>query len=370
MKQCLSPLRLTQVLCQSVLLLAVSRTSAAELPGAATTNARPSTAQLSLAQYALQDPVLHLTAWSFVAPVDWHRSGGVYWTGRLLPLAYYSELTIKNPRGSEQLQLFPTAIYVAAENPMWAAGRPVSPYLQADECIRRILIPKHRPQARNVKVLASDKPAQLVSEASARTRTQGVAGCDVRAARVLVEYTESDRSFREMFFCTLVSPPTAQGPTVWCIERALGLRAEKDEFERSYRTLGLIASSLRENQDWVLARGRQLRSMIPSPTPRTGAGAPSILDVSRSISRNNDQFLKNIDALHTQRLNTPASDGWTRSYRNTERVVNPTTGEEMEVGGGYLQYYQDYSGRIYSSNDPTDFYLQTKVGGTVLEPVR
>ena len=31
---------------------------------------------------------------------------------------------------------------------------------------------------------------------------------------------------------------------------------------------------------------------------------------------------------------------------------------------------QDYSGRIYGSNDPTDFYLQTTVGGTVLEPVR
>lgn len=293
MNGCLLPLRLSQVLCPAVLFLIVSLAPAAELPGAATANARTLTSQLPLAQYAIQDPVLHLTAWTFVAPVDWRRSGGVYWTGRLLPLAYYSELTITNPRGSEQLQLFPTAIYVAADNPLWAAGRPVSPYLQADECILRILIPKHRPQAKNVKVLASDNPSQLVSEASARSRTQGVAGCDVRAARVLVEYQEGDRSFHEMFFCTLVSPPKSQGPTVWCI-----------------------------------------------------------------------------DAIHTQRLNTPASDGWTRAYRNTERVANPTTGEEMDVSGGYLQYYQDYSGRIYGSNDPTDFYLQTKIGGTVLEPSR
>jgi len=42
----------------------------------------------------------------------------------------------------------------------------------------------------------------------------------------------------------------------------------------------------------------------------------------------------------------------------------------MDVGGGYLQYYQDYLGRVYGSNDPTDFYQQLKIGGTVLEPVR
>ncbi len=131
--------------------------------------------------------------------------------------------------------------------------------------------------------------------------------------------------------------------------------------------MDLIAGSLRENQAWVQARGRQLRAMIPPATP-PGNRSLSILDVSRSISRNNDQFLKNIDAINKQRLNTTASDGWTRAFRNTERQVNPTTGEEMDVAGGYLQYYQDYSGRIYGSNDPTDFYQQLKIRGTLLEP--
>ena len=335
-------------------------------PSAATPTPTP-----ALGQYAMPDPFLHQTAWTFVAPEAWKRTGGVYWTGRLLPLAYYSELTVTNPKGSEQLELFPTAIYVATQNSLLAAGRPTCPYLQADECVRRILLPKYRPQARNLKVLGVDKePRQLLAEAAARARTQGAARCDIRAARVLVEYEEGERSIREMFFCTLMAPPATQGPIVWCIERTLGLRAEKDQFEPSYRTLGLMASSLRENQSWVLARGRQLRAMIPPPTPHTGgSGGPSILDVSRSISRNNDEFLKNIDSINTARLNTPSSDGWTRAYRNTERVVNPSTGEAMDVTGGYLQYYQDYSGRIYGSNDPTDFYLQTKVGGTVLQSV-
>jgi hypothetical protein len=322
-----------------------------------------------LGQYAIPDTFLHLTAWSFVAPVDWKRSGGTYWTGRLAPLAYYSELTIANPKGSEQVQLFPTAIYVVTQNPLQAAGRPACPYLQAHECVQKILLPKYRPRARNVKVLACDKQAtQLITEASARARTQGAMNCDIRAARVLVEYQEGDRQMREMFFCTLMALPV--NPPTWCIERALGWRADKDRFEQSSRLLGLIASSLRENQAWVIARGRQLRAMIPPPTPRSSSGGPSILDVSRSMSRNNDEFLKNIDSINTQRLKTPTSDGWTRAFRNTERRINPTTGEEMDVTGGYLQYYQDYSGRVYGSNDPTDFYLQTQIGGTVLENVQ
>ena len=76
------------------------------------------------------------------------------------------------------------------------------------------------------------------------------------------------------------------------------------------------------------------------------------------------------NAINTSRLNTPASDGWSRAFRNTESMRNPTTGEQIDVTGGYLQYYQDYSGRIYGSNDPTDFYLQTKIGGTVLAQTR
>jgi hypothetical protein len=212
--------------------------------------------------------------------------------------------------------------------------------------------------------------AQPQTEVITRALTQGVADCDFRAARVLVEYEEGGRPMREMCFCSLVSLRLSTPPRVWCIERALGLRTQKNEFEQGYRLLGLVASSLRENQEWVKARGQKLRSMIPPPSPRGGSGGPSILDVSRSISRNNDQFLKNIDAVNTQRLNTPASDGWSRAYRNTESMRNPSTGEQIDVTGGYLQYYQDYSGRIYGSNDPTDFYLETKIGGTVLEPTR
>jgi hypothetical protein len=324
-----------------------------------------------LAQYALPDPALGCTAWSFVAPVSWNKQGGVYWTGRLMPLAYYTELKLSDPGGRGQVELFPTVIYADTANPILASGRPTSAYLQADECVRRILIPKHRPRAQSVRIIATDKqPAQLLAEARARARTQAVADCDIRAARVLVEYEEGGRTMREMFFCTLMSPRLSTPPRVWCIERAMGLRIPKDDFDQGFRPLGLVASSLRENQDWVKARGQKLRSMIPPPTPHGGSGGPSILDVSRSISRNNDQFLKNIDAINTQRLNTPSSDGWSRAFRNTESMHNPTTGEQIDVTGGYLQYYQDYSGRIYGSNDPTDFYLQTKIGGTVLESNR
>jgi hypothetical protein len=89
--------------------------------------------------------------------------------------------------------------------------------------------------------------------------------------------------------------------------------------------------------------------------------------VSRSISRNNDEFLRHIDAINTARLNTPASDGWTRAFRGTQQVYNPTSGEKMDVQGGYLQYYQDYAGRIYGSHDPADFYQQLRIGGTTLQ---
>lgn len=216
------------------------------------TSTKENAQRAQLGQYTLLDRAIGRTAWTFVAPVDWKKEGGVYWTGRFIPLAYYTELRLSNPRGSEELDLFPTVIYAATDNAVLANGRPTSPYLQADECVRRILIPRHRPQARNVRVPAVDKqPAQLVAEATARARTQGVADCDIRAARVLVEYEEGGRPMREMFFCSLVSPRLSTPPRVWCIERALGLRTQKNDFEHGYRLLGLVASSLRFGADEI-----------------------------------------------------------------------------------------------------------------------
>lgn len=106
--------------------LAAVISSAAVAEGAAPP-APQGVAQVQLGQLWMPDPYLGIPAWTFVAPADWQLHGGVVWTGRLLPLAYYTDLRIDDPRGPEEVRLFPSTIFVETANPMLAAGREIAP---------------------------------------------------------------------------------------------------------------------------------------------------------------------------------------------------------------------------------------------------
>ncbi len=79
--------------------------------------------------------------------------------------------------------------------------------------------------------------------------------------------------------------------------------------------------------------------------------SPRPLDVSRQMARDQDRFLRGVDAPFAARLNSPGLNAGTAAQRGVSGMENPVTGERVDVPNGYLRYFQDNLGRVYGSND-------------------
>ncbi len=331
--------------------------------------AEPKISFPAMTQYVIPDPFLGCPAWTFLAPRDWTKQGGVVWTGGMAP-AYYTELFIRNPQGTEEFRLFPIFLFADTRYPPLANNAEIRRYTDAASCIREILIPRCRPEIQDGKVIAQEPLPQLAKEAVERARGLGISGLRTGAARMHVEYRLKDRTMEEIFYCVTAA---GQGPNVlnWVIERGFSYRAEKGQLEGAFPLLGRIGGSLYENPEWIVKRREELARRVaarsrPPQTSSAGSG-PSILDVSRGMAKAQDEFLKGLrqSSAARDRVTQP----WTDAFRGVQTRQNPTTGETVYVPNGYQRYYEDNLGRRFGSNDMIgDPYTNYHIDATELSP--
>ncbi len=327
------------------------------------------TAEPAMTQYVIPDPYLGCPAWTFLAPRDWVKQGGVVWTGRMAP-AYYTELSIRNPRGLEEFRLFPIFLFAETSQPVLANGAEIRRYAGAAPCIREIIIPRCRPEIQGGRVNPVEPLPKLAEEAAERARPLGLRGMRTDSARLLVDYPLKNTTMEEMFYGIVIA---VQGPGVinWVIDRAFSYRAEKGRLEAAFGVLGRIGGSLYENPEWVSRRRQELARMIAARTrpPQISAGrsGPSILDVSKEMSRAQDQFVKGLHQSSAAR--DRATQPWTDAFRGVHARQNPTTGETVYVPNGYQRYYQDNLGNRMGSNDMIgDPYVNYRINAIELQP--
>ncbi len=328
------------------------------------------TADPKMTQYVIPDPYLGCPAWTFLAPRDWVKRGGVVWTGGMAP-AYYTELSIRNPRGFEEYTLFPIFLFAETSQRVLANGAEIRPYKGAAPCIREIIIPRCRPEIKGGHIAAVEPLPQLAQEGAGRARSLGLNGLRCDSARILVEYSLNNTSMEEMFYCTVMATQ-GHGVINWVVDRAFSYRAEKGRLEPAFAVLGTIGGSLYENPEWVSKRRQELSRMVAARTrpPRinTSSGGPSILDVSKGMSRAQDQFIKGLNQSSAAR--DRVSQPWTDAFRGVHPRQNPTTGETIYVPNGYQRYYETNLGTRLGSNDVIgDPYVTYKINATELQAV-
>ena len=305
----------------------------------------------SLRQFTLPDPFLRMTAWTFLAPEGWAMEGGVSWTGRSNPW-YNTVLSVRNPRGSEEFRRFPVFMFAQTQNLGLANGAELAPVMNPAEALQRVILPRCRPEIRQPRIVAVEPLPKLAEVTVNEARGFGLALLQVATVRMLVEYSLNGRPMEEMFYCTTAAFQN-HGLITWMTDKAFSYRAEKGKLKAAFPVLGTVAASLRESPQWVSARRQEMARMVAAATrpPQTSSGGGlSILDVSRSMSKNQDHFLKGLDASFSARLNSPSSQAWSDAYRGTT-TMQTSTGTNVSVSNGYQRYFQDNLGRVYGSDD-------------------
>jgi hypothetical protein len=326
-----------------------------------------------LRQYSLPDTYLQCTAWTFVAPADWSKEGGVTWTGRLLPgPAYSTRLSVRD--ATREFRLFPTYMFVETYGPTVAPGAEIAPVLSPADCAQQIILKRCRPEAVGVRLVRSEELPQLAKETVAQARASGLAAIStmrVRSGRVLVEYTAGGNPMEEMVYCTVVDAPGSAGARLWTNERTFSYRAPKGQLKDAMPILGTIGRSLKESPQWVALRRQKLQQIVAanSAPPRTDPGRLSILDVSKKMARDQDDFLRGMDSSIAAQDRAITAAG--RLGRDTQMMQDPVLGDDVEVGNGYLHYYRDYYGQVHGSDlNASDFYTTYRTNVTELQPGR
>jgi hypothetical protein len=251
--------------------------------------------QAPMAQYFIPDPHLNVLAWKFAAPADWEKSGSVGWTG-YLKNAYFSLLSVRRPQSAQEFKLYPSFIFSETNDPRLCPESEVSRVLDPATCVSQVIIPRCRREACQGQVVRAEACPELAQEATARIRGQGYNQLRIQAARVLVEYVDQGRPVEEIFFCvTAVAPRQSMAQfgyvTIWCIDKAYSLRAEKGQLGAAWPTLSAIAGSLQENPRWVTMRKAVLDRLVAQVPLAQGLGPgyeSPVLALSRHIAANAD----------------------------------------------------------------------------------
>ncbi len=144
-------------------------------------------------------------AFSLLVPADWESSAAVRWRLDNPAFPAYGTVRVRNPKGTEEFEVFPNMPFFWTNNQMVLKTNPpgskhfgnvVRPPAGAEQALREIVLPAFRGAAADLKVVDA-KPlpelAKMVADMQARIQPQARITAD--AARVRVEYETAGRRY-------------------------------------------------------------------------------------------------------------------------------------------------------------------------------
>ncbi|WP_020585783.1 hypothetical protein [Desulfobacter curvatus] len=290
-----------------------------------------------------------------MAPANWQVSGGLTWNSALANLVT-ANVAITSPDGSAGAYIHPAPLYISGQiEQQWQQGAlylgmiviPI-PNSPAD-FVRHVVLPRQRPGARDIKQISVIDMPEWAGTIAAGSQTpgtaiQGFGNC----ARF--SYTENGIAWEEDFYCVILVSHSPQVPNVfWLADRNLSVRAPKGQLDALKPLATTFVNSFQLDRSWFARFNSVQRQWIAARQQ----GIANAGKLSRAISRSSDAF----DAALTQswRTRQQAEDRAAREFseyiRGTENYQDPSSGNSVELPGGYDHAWANPLGEYILSND-------------------
>jgi len=202
-------------------------------------------------------------------------------------------------------------------------GMTVLPVMSAETFIRKVVIPKYHPSARNLKVVEvrpMPEPARKHQKRAASLILPLQVQCD--AALVTVTYDEGGVRFKENIY-TLIENKGAIAAGEWANRETGYARAPESAYAAWEPVFHTVMRSVRLNPRWV---NGEVRGMLKR--------ADILQKVQGQIQEIDRQILD-----HQQRTNTEIQNDMYLTLTGQEEYINPYT-KEVEVDSGELGRYR------------------------------
>jgi hypothetical protein len=311
-------------------------------------------------------------------PADWHAEGGVHWDDGHLgcPLNIIKlQFRAVAPDGVTGIEFSPGYMWQAASDPMMqqiirqqaaaGTGCDAGPVSGAVEFLKGSVIPRLRPGARVVgaeplPAVKQAKEALLAQSYGPLVRAGYVRGYKADAASVEIAYTESGQPVSEWLSATvltIVSPSanTAalmqgqmnQSATTFSMvaEPVFTARAHEGKFDK--KLVATIIASTRPNPQYQAAVTQFLTNMGKIAQRGAMDRARIWHDASEQISATINETYQRQQAVQDR-----AAQQFSEAIRGIETYVNPRTGTNVELTGGYDNAWVNNRGEYLLSDSP------------------
>jgi hypothetical protein len=342
-------------------------------PAAAAGPAAPaSVLRLKKVSITDQSDMIGGEAFTFLAPADWQVDGGIIW--RLSPtMPAAVSLRVFNPKGLEQLEVFPAMAYSYGSSlgpgtffPIGSnyLGNEVQPpvrdalaYLKE----RLLLRARGSAGARLVGEEALPKLAEAVAQAEGTT-SQGMApATHYTAGRIRIEYSVSGKPVQEDLFCVLNTLHLPAGNmTIQIADKLSGLRAGKGQLDAQTRLFQTIIFSTRVNLGWFSRYTQLVQALIQMQMQKIRSAG----EISRIISRTSSEIseMNRRSWEERQASQDRINKNWSQYMRGVDEYYNPGEQRPVELPSGYSSAWVNGRGE-YVLTDSVNFNPNVDLGG-------
>jgi len=293
-----------------------------------------------------------IPAMSLLVPTDWQFQGSVqYIQGGACGLAQ-TTFRASGPDG-RAVELLPDYNWQWSDDSFTVQslrsqrGCDVMRPMPAGDFLRRVVVPKVRPQARVVAIEPIPKAAKVMQETARQNEamsTQAGLKVSVRSdvARARIQYSLSGKEVEGWVTAVMLTNATPwltydvktmrQGQALhyssWA--RMFDFRAPKGQLDASEKLFGVIVDSMRIDPNWQ-ARIAGVQNNIAAAQIKGAA------DRSAIISKSNAEISKMIVKGHEERSKAQdrAAENFSQTLRGVETYRNPNTGETFELSNQY-----------------------------------
>ncbi len=315
----------------------------------------------------------------FLIPADWRsEESSVTWDGREMrcPANMIKvRFQAASPDGLSGVQIVPGKMWLSASEPMMlqimrnsaasGQGCDVGPVLNSIAYLRQTVVPGLRPGARVVS--AEAMPAVSEAKQALLAQTYGplvqagyLRGFQADAGAVKVEYSQNGQAVTEWITTGVTSiasrtPSRAalmQGQVVNSAstfsiisEGVFALRMPAGRFDN--KLAATIVASMRPNPVYQAAVSNFLAGMNKTANDGAMARARIWREAGQQMSATISQSYQNQQAVQDR-----SAAQFSQTIRGVETFVNPSSGERVELSGGYDNAWVNRRGEYLLSDSP------------------
>jgi hypothetical protein len=353
----------TAVFLFSIIFLSVCSTKAhAAMVG----KSRPAANPQAFVTYRYIDPMTHMEVFHLLIPKGWKAEGGVTWSENFA-LPARSRFRFYNPRGSEELNFFPTRVFFWTNNRTFLTTNPpgslrfgtlvARPVGLHDAFTRSVISGAKRNM--NGMTIVKEKEVPELAGIARGLPAQGV-NASAQAGKMRIVYGERGRQMEEEFYAAVSQfvtnlPGSAYSGgyfiNFWYIDYVFSFRDERGKLDSRSRIFQTMIYSMKVNQRWF-AKVVNVKEML---VQRQIRGIKAVGRMGQMIAQAGSQMREDQQRAWEQRqqANDRIVQNFSDHIRGVERYNDPRAGKDVELPAGYGNAWANDLGEYIVSESPS-----------------